>query len=231
MSTDATYHGGVEASSSDGGATIGSDGPPAAESTEAAAATAWRPPRSRVDPSSEDAAIACLRHGRRGEALKILMAAYGVPLTAFALRMLRDRELAKDVRQLVFLEAFQKLDTFEGRSSLWSWLCGIAHHRSVDELRRRRARPADSFDVWDELVESSEPCMDADRVAKQRALERCLGKLQPPLRSQLLMRCFLGLSYAEIGEVVGDAHGTVQVRISRILPRLRRCLRNEGMAR
>jgi DNA-directed RNA polymerase specialized sigma24 family protein len=46
-----------------------------------------------------------------------------------------------------------------------------------------------------------------------------------------LMRCFLGLSYVEIAAVVGDPHGTVQVRMSRILPRLRRCLRGEGVAR
>lgn len=160
------------------------------------------------------------------------MTAYGAPLTAFALRILRDRELAKDVRQQVFLDAFQRIDTFEGRSSLWSWLCGIAYHRCLDELRRaRRSGPVEDFDVWDGPTGTSDLEMDHERVAKQRALERCLGKLSPSMRAQLLMRCFLGLSYAEIGEVVGDAHGTVQVRMSRILPRLRRCLRNEGMAR
>ena len=160
------------------------------------------------------------------------MTAYGAPLTAFALRILRDRELAKDVRQQVFLDAYQRIDTFEGRSSLWSWLCGIAYHRCLDELRRaKRAGRIDNFDVWNELIESSELAMDQDRIAKQRALEQCLGKLSVSMRTQLLMRCYLGLSYAEIGEVVGDAHGTVQVRMSRILPRLRRCLRNEGVVR
>ena len=51
------------------------------------------------------------------------------------------------------------------------------------------------------------------------------------MRMQLLMRHFLGLSYIEIGEAVGVPHGTIQVRMSRILPRLRRCLRGEGVAR
>jgi len=164
--------------------------------------------------------------------LKILMTAYGAPLTAFALRILRDRELAKDVRQQVFLDAFQRIDTFEGRSSLWSWLCGIAYHRCLDELKRaRRAGPVADLDVLDDLVGPSELVMKDDRAATRRALEQCLGKLPVAMRTQLLMRCFLGLSYAEISEVVGDAHGTVQVRLSRILPRLRRCLRSEGVAR
>jgi RNA polymerase sigma factor (sigma-70 family) len=81
------------------------------------------------------------------------------------------------------------------------------------------------------LAGQPDTTMDEDRVEKQRALERCLGHLSVSMRTQLLMRCFLGLSYVEIGEVVKDSHGTVQVRISRILPRLRRCLRGEGVAR
>jgi RNA polymerase sigma factor (sigma-70 family) len=71
--------------------------------------------------------------------------------------------------------------------------------------------------------------MDPDQTATRRALERCLEKLAPPLRSQVMMRYFLGLSYAEIGEEVGAPQGTVQVRVSRILPRLRRCLKGEGL--
>jgi RNA polymerase sigma factor (sigma-70 family) len=86
-------------------------------------------------------------------------------------------------------------------------------------------------ELLDGLVGEADATMDADRVAKRRALEQCLGKLSVSLRSQLLMRCFLGLSYAEIGEVVGARHSTVQVRMSRILPRLRQCLRGEGLAR
>jgi RNA polymerase sigma-70 factor (ECF subfamily) len=215
--------GGVPSSSSS------SSGPPV---VACAAAPPSRPPSSRVDRAGEEAALACVRRGGRDEALKILMTIYGAPLTTFALRILRDRELAKDVRQQVFLDAFQRIDTFEGRSSLWSWLCGITYHRCVDELRRaKRAEMVDHLDVLNELGGSSELVMDEDRVAKQRALEQCLGKLSVPLRTQLLMRYYLGLSYPEIAEVIGDPHGTVQVRISRILPRLRRCLIDEGVLR
>lgn len=212
-----------------GDATIGAEHPPAVVT---GAAPVWRPPKSRVDRPAEEAALAYARRGRRDEALKILMAVYGAPITAFALRIVRNRELASDVRQQVFLEAFQAIDGFEGRGSLWSWLCGIAYHRSLDERRRlRRPGAGQALEALDELVGHADPAIDADQVAKRRALEQCLGKLTLDLRTQLLMRCFLGLSYAEIGETVGAAHSTVQVRISRILPRLRQCLRGEGLAR
>lgn len=187
---------------------------------------------SRVDQAAEDKALALANAGRTDEAVQILMRVYGAPITAFAIRILRQREPANDVRQQVFLEAFQGLSKFKGHSSLWSWLCGIAHHRCLDELRRNRRKGAvEDLDMLDQLVGHAEPATDLDQVAERRALERCLAKLSAAMRSQLMMRCFFGLSYLEIGEIVDASHSTVQVRISRILPRLRRCLRGEGVAR
>jgi len=160
------------------------------------------------------------------------MNAYGASITGFALRIVRNRELASDIRQQVFLEAFQAIDRFEGRSSLWSWLCSIASHRCLDERRRlRRASAADALEMLDVLAGEPDPMMDADRAAKRRALEQCLGKLPPAMRTKLLMRYFLGLTYAEIGETVGVTHSTAQVSTSRILPRLRQCLRGKGLVR
>lgn len=210
-----------------GSAVTGSDDPPVPE-------TGGRAPRqrpgSRVDPSAEKAALAAIRRGQRDQALKILMTAYGAAITAFALRVVRDPEAAKDIHQQVFLEVFQGIGKFEGRSSLWCWLCGIAYHRCLDELRRgRRSGIADDIDVWDMLAAPPDSMVDADRVAKRRALEDCLGKLPVAHRTQLLMRCFFGLSYIEIGEMGGEPHSTVQVRISRILPGLRDCLRGKGV--
>ena len=86
-------------------------------------------------------------------------------------------------------------------------------------------------DVLDALAGQPDATTVEDRAAKRRALERCLGKLSAPMRAQLLMRYFFGLSHQEIGELIGASHGTVQVRMSRILPRLKRCLRGEGIAR
>lgn len=225
----------MEDSSAAGGPTTGSDGPPGGEGPpipEPDQPQPWQAPRSRADRVAEQAALDCVEQGRKAEALKILMVAYGRPITAFSLRVVRNPEVAKDIHQQVFLAAFQGIDKFQRRSTLWSWLCGIAYHRCLDELRRdRRAAVADDLDAFTALAGHPDPAIDVDGVAKRRALENCLGKLSAVVRSQLLMRCFLGLSYVEIGETTGDPHGTVQVRMSRVLPRLRRCLRGEGVAR
>jgi RNA polymerase sigma-70 factor (ECF subfamily) len=219
----------VDTSLPGGDVTIGRDGSAAAEIGVTPPARALR---SRIDHAREEAALELARNDKCREALQILMTAYGTAIYTFALRSLRDRELAHDVRQQVFLEAFEHLRTFEERSSLWTWLCKITVNRCIDERRRADRRPTDSLDaldVWDKIAGPSELSMDADRVAKQRALEHCLGKLPKPMRIQVLMRYFLGLSHAEISDQVGDSAGTVQVRLTRILPQLRRCLAKKGV--
>jgi RNA polymerase sigma-70 factor (ECF subfamily) len=227
--TRRTYTWHVEDGSAAGGVTGDGDGAPDA----GAGNLPSRPSqRARVDHVAEETALASARAGRPGEAVKILMRAYGGHITAFAIRILRESESAKDVRQQVFLEAFQGLRKFKGHSSLWTWLCGITYHRCLDELRRkRRSGGVEDLDMLDRIVGRIDSAMDVDQVAERRALERCLAKLSETMRSQLLMRCFLGLSYMEIGETIDAPHSTVQVRISRILPRLRRCLRGEGVVR
>jgi RNA polymerase sigma factor (sigma-70 family) len=92
----------------------------------------------------------------------------------------------------------------------------------------KRTSPSDNSDVWDDLARQPESSMDGGQVQKRRALEFCLSKLEPSLRAQVLLRYQLGLSHAEIGEITGEAHGTVQVRLSRAMPKLKECLKRKG---
>lgn len=188
--------------------------------------------RSRINHRAEEEALAALRNGKKDQALKHLMVAYGDAVTSFAVRLVHNLDTARDIRQTVFLEAFQGLEKFEKRSSVWSWLCAIAYHRSMDELKRgKRTQLPKDFDVWSWLAKQPDLLMDEGRVEKRRALEQCLGKLKPSVRAQVLMRHAYKMSYAEIGEATGEAHGTVQVRLSRVMPKLRKCLSEKGFAR
>ncbi len=192
-------------------------------------------PRSRVDAAREAEALAHERGGRRDDAIRVLMTTYGSGVRAYARRIVGDDQLADDVRQQVFIEAWRGLDKFEGRASLWTWLCGIAYHRCLDAAKRRRRIGTGEVtldaDVLEALPGPPEGAMTSERLAQRKALERCLAQLPDAMRAQVLMRCYEGLSYHEIAAIVGDTAGTVQVRIARILPRLRRCLQARGANR
>lgn len=188
--------------------------------------------RTRIDRQAEDEVLACLRRNQPEEALQILMKVYGPAITGFIFRMLRHRETAEDVRQQVFLEAFQGITTFQGRSSCYTWLTKIAYHRSLDAIKRRRRIEAhDDFDVLNALHWQPDPLMDEGVAAKRRALEHCLGKLPETARAEVLMRLYFDLSYAEIEKISGASAGTIQMRVNRLLPKLRQCLQAKGVWR
>jgi RNA polymerase sigma-70 factor (ECF subfamily) len=224
--------GGKTAPSDDDGSDVAVDSGDARAAVVAPAA----PSRvTRIDAAREREVLDLWARGRRDEAMRVLMSTYGRLIVAYARRTVRDEHDAQDIRQQTFLEVFRGLDTFERRSSLWTWLCKIAFNRCVDAGRRRgridKGEVAVDSDVLDAVRDPSEHAMSADVLAMRRALETCLRKLPIAIRLQVLMRTHQGLSYSEIAEIVGDPAGTVQVRIARALPKLQKCLRGEGVHR
>lgn len=188
------------------------------------------PPRkaSRVNPEREAEILTLWRAGRKDPAMSLLMDTYGKGLLGHARRMLGDEDAAQDVRQQTFLEVWRGMDAFEGRSSLWTWVYAIAHNRCLDQRKRQKRIQAREVPVDDAVsnvvLRTPDQSMLREQLTQREALEQCLAQLPEPLRQQVLMRCCEGMSYAEIGAIVGEAPGTIQVRIARALPKLRRCL-------
>lgn len=183
------------------------------------------------DPESD--AIQALERDDRGGALDVLMAAYGRMVYAYCCRMLLDPDLANDVLQTTFLQAFEDLDRFDARSSLRTWLFGIAHHRCLDALkaRRRRQQRLDSLDAVQHLPDSSVG-VDEMAAARERriALNACLEQLDAHVREAVLLRFNLGFSYPEIAAICHERPPALQARVTRALPVLRRCLQSKGVS-
>jgi RNA polymerase sigma-70 factor, ECF subfamily len=180
-----------------------------------------------VEAPREDSDVeAALRRGDKRRALTILMDRYGEGVRRFAYAMVRDRHLAEEVRQQVFVEAFRDLDSFAGRSAVRTWLFGIARHRSLDagkKQRRWNSRFKNEAPPEAELDER-ELDQELDRNRLVQILTRCLDKLSPSARDAVVLRYHQELSYDEASEIAGDLAGTLQQRVARALPVLRRCL-------
>lgn len=162
--------------------------------------------------------------------MKLLLTLYASPLLAFITRILRDAFAAEEVRQEVFIDAYRSLGKFEGRSTVWSWLCGIAYHRSFDAIRKRRRGDApDKREPSEVLEQIAAP--DAPVIRPEyRVLKECLDTLPDKLRSEVHMRYVDGLSYEEISEIVQQPAGTIQVRVARTLEKVEKCLRRKGIS-
>ncbi len=184
-------------------------------------------------PDPERAALAALDRRDADEALAILMRAYGTAVYRYCRQMVGDEHLAEEVHQMTFVQAHEGLARFGRRSSLRTWLFGIARHRCLDHLkmdRRRRKRFGPIEEVPDVPVPGGSV---EDRLAEQsraHALESCLRRLAPRARAAVLLRFQQGLSYPEIARLSNEKAPTLQVRVTRALPLLRRCLEEKGMA-
>jgi len=67
-------------------------------------------------------------------------------------------------------------------------------------------------------------------TAFSRVLERCLGDLVPGARAAVLLRYQGGFSYPEMAAICHERPATLQARVARALPILRRCLEGQGLS-
>ena len=149
---------------------------------------------------------------------------------SLALRMSGDREVAADLSQETFLRIYRHLGRFRGRSSLKTWIYRVTVNCCRSKLRRQGRRRLERG--IEESAQRLEDLADERAGPEQRALGHDLGRrlteamaeLPIAFREAVVLRDVHGLSYAEIGEVLGVRVGTVRSRLARGRERLRRRL-------
>jgi len=190
------------------------------------------PRRERPDVEAE--AILALDRADYRSALSVLMRAYGTEVYRYCRRMLSDPERAQDVLQNTFVQAYEGLSRFARRSSLRAWLFGIARHRCLDDAKlwRRWRLRVDSVETLPEPRSPERPAEDGVLERQWRAvLERCLHELTARVRDAVVLRYVEGYPYTEMSLICNERPATLQARVARALPLLRRCLERSGFAR
>lgn len=169
---------------------------------------------------------AALRANDMRRALTLMMNRYGDEVYRLAYAMTHSYHLAEEVRQQVFVEVYRDLTSFAGRASLRAWVFGIARHRCLDIAKKHR-RWTSRFKNEappDEEPDDHEPDRELDRSRLAKILASCLAKLAPAARDAVVLRYHQDLSYDEASVIAGDNAGTLQQRVARALPALRRCV-------
>lgn len=177
-------------------------------------------------PLEGDDVDRALAGGDRVRAFNLLMSRYGDQVYRYAVAMTGDGRLAEDIRQQVFVEAYRDLPCFSSRAPVRIWLFGIVRHRCLDAAKasrrwnlRYKNEPASEHDL-----DQAEPGEQLDRSRTARLLARCLEALAPAAREAVVLRYQRELPYDEVAEITGDRPGTLQQRVARALPVLRKCI-------
>ena len=163
------------------------------------------------------------------EALEALYGRYSGAVYSLAMRLLRDSGAAEEVTQDVFFNVWRRASSYrEDRGSVRAWLFSIAHHRTIDELRRwRRERTQIQYGVDLSTMPSDDggdPMRYATAQFERSQLNDALHTLRPEQREVVFLAYFRGLTHSEISKHLGQPLGTVKTRMRLGLRKLREVL-------
>ncbi len=157
-------------------------------------------------------------------------------LFAVILRIQRDRNLAEDLLQEVYVSAWKAAGGFDAqRAQPMTWLTHIARNKAIDSLRRAQAQPRfesvhrddndDRPDLDQRLVdEAPGPAALLERASDARQLGHCMQGLSAQQRQSVALAFFDGLSHAEVADQLRQPLGTVKSWVRRALMTLKSCL-------
>ncbi len=136
---------------------------------------------------------------------------------SIALRLLRDRELAEEVSQDVFLQLYENLPRLESEDHVKFWLRRTTYHRSIDEIRRRKLRPNTSLE---EIREPATKAENRDPLLSEM-LRKLVAALPEKARAIVVMRFQEDLEPTEIGKILDMPASSVKSLLHRSLRLLR----------
>lgn len=150
------------------------------------------------------------------DALRALFETYKDRVYSIAMYSLGGRaEVAADVTQQVFLKLITRIDQFRGDAEFATWVYRLVINTCRDEQRKQRrwVPLADSF-FMTATIKQTQGRQYASKELSQK-VQNAISELKPKLRWPILLRYVEGLSYDEIGQVLGCSKGTVASRLNR----------------
>ena len=132
-----------------------------------------------------------------------------------ALRMLRDKEDAEEVVQEIFLQIWNKANSYDPqRGAVSTWVLNIARSRAIDKLRSVGYRNK-NIEIDEEKVNSDIDLSSniEDRDESKNVIKQALESLPEKQRNAIELVYFEGLTHVEAAEKLNEPVGTIKTRI------------------
>ena len=152
-------------------------------------------------------------------ALEEFYARYSSPVFSMAMQMLGDAGASEEVTQDAFFNVWRRAASYRpDRGKVSTWLFSIAHHRVIDETRRRRRHeetqsPHDVQLLAEQSDEAGDPSGFVIKQMRRSKIKEALSSLRPEQRDVVVFAYYGGLTQSEIAEKLDQPLGTVKTRM------------------
>lgn len=144
--------------------------------------------------------------------LAAVIGAYQASLLRYAARLLNNVTLAQDVVQNTLVKLSRRVPPAEAPcDEIRNWLFRVAHNEAVDLIRseERKRRLLAAYAEQQDCETDGGLCCDTGADEQEQTVLACLTVLTPLQKQVVLLRLQQGLSYEQIGEIVGEKSGYV----------------------
>jgi RNA polymerase sigma-70 factor (ECF subfamily) len=154
---------------------------------------------------------------------------YHQDLYQFVFYMVKDRDLAEDLVQEVYVRVLKSYQHFEGKSSEKTWLFSIAKNVSIDHFRKQkrwRLKIVEELDWKGNDFSDPKPLPEEVAVLKEeiQLLYRCFDECSQDQKMVVIMRYLNHLSIQETAEVLEWTESKVKTTQHRALLVLKRLM-------
>jgi RNA polymerase sigma-70 factor (ECF subfamily) len=158
------------------------------------------------------------------KALSVLVKTYSERVYNLALKILRNREDAEDILQETFLTVLEKINTFDGRSSFFTWIYRVATNASLMKLRKKRMVFTEfpdnpelekSFENQAFVDVSQDPSFNVHNKELKKILDQAIEALPEIYRAVFILRDLEYLSIRETSRILEISEENVKIRLRR----------------
>ena len=130
----------------------------------------------------------------------------------FLLSLTRYEAMAEELLQETFYHALLHIDQFEGRSSLYTWLCQIGKNAWLKECRRNKMRRFVSIDELTDMI-SDAPSPEEQVMRKEEYIRvrNAMRRLDEPYKDVFILHAYAGISLKEIALVYEKSESWARV--------------------
>ena len=173
------------------------------------------------NPLSDNSLMLKVKEGDL-QKLGLLFERYKDILFAYFFKLAKDRVLAEDLVQTVFLRVIKYKHAYRGEGKFKTWLFHIARNIHVDNWKKESRlgqRVADGSITERLYHDDIENQLKEENIAR---LEEAIGRLDDEQREIIVLAKLKGMRYKDIGELHDLTESNVKIRVFRALKELKR---------